>query len=245
MARATAGANTNAAATASIDSSTRIAQHLELKTTLEMWINDAPREEVPVRQSAAERIEEKFVKREKSLHLEYKKLTSLPNCLKHLDSLERLYIHHNPIDTLPTLPPSLIALFASGCNLQKLPELPMHLRYMYIVDNQITTLPRLPDSILEIIVDTQEQIAAGDRLLNNEIVRQNAIAGMLNSAIGDLKSSAEASIQPSIDGCHIGQAKQDVEDENQRRIGLESQLDEVQQQLVLLKKLAGDKAFYG
>lgn len=114
---------------------------------LMQWKNAAPAGEEKGRRQAVKKILKVMKNGEKSLHLNYMGLTSLPNLPA---GLTMLFVGHNQLTGLPDLPTELRYLWAAENKLTSLPDLPAGLTCLIVIGNQLTSLPALPAELTEL-----------------------------------------------------------------------------------------------
>lgn len=142
----------SAFAVAPIQLDPRAVQNHTFAINMQKWIDESPSNEVESRLQVADTIVNAFNQASRDLYLFDRKITSLPECLHKLESLEILNVSNNPITRLPSLPKSLKSLNASSCALMKLPQLPATLVSLDVRDNQIAQLPPLPAALVSLQV---------------------------------------------------------------------------------------------
>lgn len=116
------------------------------------WLNESPVDETTARKQASRAIKKALRTKAKSLNLNSLLLTSLPDCLIELESLEQLSVKRNHLRYLPPLPASLKILSAEHNQLDTLPSLPLALTELKVMDNELTSLPILPNTLTNLYV---------------------------------------------------------------------------------------------
>lgn len=70
--------------------------------------------------------------------------------IQYFISLQTLTCDNNPLNTLPTLPNTLITLVCRSCQLTSLPDLPSGLKRLFCGGNNLNSLPTLPSGLIEL-----------------------------------------------------------------------------------------------
>lgn len=118
--------------------------------TLARWAHLGPPGESISRNQAMAEIKAARDQHSTALDLTELNLTSLPQCLSELTSLEKLDVSDNCLTQLPPLPPALIELKANYNDMTHLPALPASLQYLFVENNQLVELPSMPGRIAEL-----------------------------------------------------------------------------------------------
>jgi hypothetical protein len=115
------------------------------------WVKECPLNETKTRKRVSAAIKKTLRTRAKRLSLHSLSLTSLPDCLSALTSLEELSLGRNHLKRLPPLPTSLKILSAEHNHLVNLPNLPLTLTELNVTDNELTSLPVFPDTLTTLV----------------------------------------------------------------------------------------------
>ena len=108
---------------------------------LTQWVQSGPAWEEVTRWEVLGRILNAYRTQTPQLSLNNLQLTSLPDCLHDLHSLEELNLESNVLTDIPRLPPGLLKLTLSDNRLATLPKLPERLRQLWADGNQLSCLP--------------------------------------------------------------------------------------------------------
>jgi Leucine-rich repeat (LRR) protein len=131
-----------------------ISTQADYRRVLEVWNAAAPPDEIRARELVSNRLAVAFDQGDEFIRIKSGEITSLPDCLFLLKSLESICIEKTPkLRSLPTLPEQIKRLDIEGIENIELPsQWPSSLEKLRLVSNNLTELQSLPAGLLSLEV---------------------------------------------------------------------------------------------
>ena len=156
---------------------------------LSRWVQAAPGDQSAGREQARQKIRTAYRNRLPILRLDNLALTSLPDCMDLLVTLQFLTVNENRLTDLPNLPAALTNLeVSSNCLNAITSTLPAELKVFLVMQNQLSRLPALPQSLI-VLRASQNQLTELPSALP---------AGLLTLDVSENRLSALPQLPPAL-----------------------------------------------